>query len=274
MPRIPDEFLQSSVYMYASADDASEGRRAGGSGFLVGVESSDRGRGFFGYAVTNAHLIHLGFTVARCVNRGGEVKIKPYREEDWICHEQHDVAVAGLGEGIGGAMTIGAATILTERLIQEHDIGVGLETFMVGRLMAHDGGQTNQPTVRFGNISMLPSTVQMESGLRQRGWLVETRSMSGYSGSPVLVVDLWRGQRTPWLLGIDCGHLTHRRPVVDGGGKDESERRFVDENSGFAVVVPGSAILELVNDPTFAHERERREAAWKEQDRDAPGRLD
>jgi hypothetical protein len=67
VPRIDDRFLDCSVYLYRTENDAREGKRSGGSGFLVAVPMFGRGWLLDGrcprqdayhlYAVTNRHLI-------------------------------------------------------------------------------------------------------------------------------------------------------------------------------------------------------------------------
>src|SRR5207248_2655066 len=65
----------------------------------------------------------------------------------------------------------------------------GTDTMMIGRFITHEGRQRNTPAVRFGNVSMLPfEPVRTErGGLKQRSFLVEERSLSGFSGSAVFV---------------------------------------------------------------------------------------
>jgi hypothetical protein len=77
---------------------------------------------------------------------------------------------------------------MTEDEIAQFDIGPGDDVFFVGRYVNHQGRQQNSPTVRLGIISMLPR----EKILHPRGtlvdsFLVEVRSLSGYSGSPVFL---------------------------------------------------------------------------------------
>jgi len=56
MPRLPDNFLDTAVYIYDSLEDAKSGKAAGGSGFLISIpwEGED---GEHVYVVTNHHVI-------------------------------------------------------------------------------------------------------------------------------------------------------------------------------------------------------------------------
>ena len=59
---------------------------------------------------------------------------------------------------------------------------------MVGRFVSHEGKQQNSPAVRFGNIAMMQKEkIIDERGVAQESFLVEIRSLPGYSGSAVLI---------------------------------------------------------------------------------------
>jgi hypothetical protein len=142
----------------------------------------------------------------------------------------------------------------------QYNIGPGDETFVIGRFINHEGKQRNLPTSRFGCIAQMPiEPVKQEGGFEQESFLVEARSIGGYSGSPVFVyipifcdrenVDDWYPPTTrrdpetgheylneslqafaekdwgsfkshgPWLLGVDWGHINDWQPVRDAGGR-------------------------------------------------------
>ena len=51
-----------------------------------------------------------------------------------------------------------------------------------------DGGQKNTPSARFGNMSMMPEKpIRRADGILQESYLLEMRSINGYSGSPAFV---------------------------------------------------------------------------------------
>src|SRR5438445_660680 len=69
-----------------------------------------------------------------------------------------------------------------------HGGRVGGTGFLLGWFISHSSKQTNQPLARFGNIAMMPGEKVVDGrGLRVEAYLVEMRSLSGYSGSPVFV---------------------------------------------------------------------------------------
>jgi hypothetical protein len=102
---------------------------------------------------------------------------------------------------------------------------------------------------------MMPwEPVETARRIDQEAFLVEARSLSGYSGSPVFVTpygffednesmswDFYMGISVH-LLGIDCGHLP--------------ERQNMTGNSGMMVVVPAWKLLELLGTEEFAEMRE------------------
>jgi hypothetical protein len=113
---------------------------------------------------------------------------------------------------------------------------------MVGRYIEHEGKFKNLPVVRFGNIAMMPSEhiLQWErEDHLQESFLVDMRSISGFSGSPVLSyspqisnddlshtlgaimergtyghIDIGIG--SPQLLGIDWGRMLTNKDVRIG----------------------------------------------------------
>src|ERR1700693_3020590 len=66
-------------------------------------------------------------------------------------------------------------------------LGVGSDTFMVGRFIDHDGGETNRPAARFGHISVLPAPIIQPNDVTADSFCIDMHSRPGYSGSPVFV---------------------------------------------------------------------------------------
>src|SRR5260370_1057024 len=63
--------------------------------------------------------------------------------------------------------------------------------FLVGRFVNHEGRQKNSPSVRFGNLAMMPGEPVYHKHSESQGeesFLVDIRTISGYSGSPVFVM--------------------------------------------------------------------------------------
>jgi hypothetical protein len=67
---------------------------------------------------------------------------------------------------------------LTPELVESEDIGIGDETFMVGRFINHEGKQRNAPAIRFGSIAMMAEEkMTTDFGTEQESFLVEIRSL-------------------------------------------------------------------------------------------------
>ena len=50
------------------------------------------------------------------------------------------------------------------------------------RFIDHDGGQKNQPALRFGNVSMNPTPIRQDNGVEAEAYCIDLHSRSGYSG--------------------------------------------------------------------------------------------
>jgi hypothetical protein len=118
-------------------------------------------------------------------------------------------------------------------------------------------------------------SIEHESGIGQDSFLVEMRSFSGYSGSPVFVYinptlarppsyktplnhpynQVFHG---PWLLGIDWSHIPNFKPVLMADTKQEvAPKQWVEVNSGMAGVIPAWRIQEILELPKFVMQREK-----------------
>ncbi len=257
MARIVDMWFRSVCYLYSSRKDAELGSRSGASGFLFGVESQS-GEYAHVYAVTNKHCLTEIFCpvenanpesipelVVRASKRSGDetVIFDSTSRQDWEDHPNgDDLSICAVGTYHRDSPEVTWVmhnSVLTQELASNLAIGPGDDTFMVGRFVSHDGIQSNTPVARFGNISMNPTQAIKHNGCNQMAYLVEERSISGFSGSPVFVDippdsfrqfgdgkwcnagDRQHGYRFKHLklLGINCGHFPAKRDIiVDEGG--------------------------------------------------------
>lgn len=261
MPAIPDEALDCVVYLYPNADAALKGERVGGCGFIVAIASRKEGEAF-AYVVTNSHVIREGNSpVVRVNTRDGGMQVIEKTEDYWMDHpDGDDIAVLSINfeyETIK-VKSISDNFFASREKIDHHKVGPGDEVFIPGRFINHEGKQRNLPAVRFGNISMLPhEPIRTGRGLLQEAFLVECRSLPGYSGSPVFLLPapfspVQRVMPPPMLLGIVMGHLKDQRPVLSKGAMAKGERVPVDPdwlvetNTGMAAVIPAWKIRNLL----------------------------
>lgn len=287
--------VQCSIYLYSSRDAANEGSASGGSGFLVHVPSKANPGYVHLYAVTNRHVVRNNGVVLRLNQKDGGFSTISTKQDEWFEHpDGDDVAVLpiDLGETFK-CWSVGSDVFITQKIIDTYRIGLGDEAFLVGRLISHDGKQKNAPVVRFGNVSPMadPTEPIQCEGREQEGFLVECRSLSGFSGSPVFVMtsqtyygedaeriarhrvggagpgDQAEAQATqsrfvsftltkagPWLLGVDWGHIQLSESVYDNGEKTKNLR--VDANTGIACVLPAWRIMDLLNRADLVKQRD------------------
>jgi hypothetical protein len=302
VPRIADFIMDCSVYLYQTEIDARDGVNYGGSGFLVHIPTkSDPARGYI-YAVTNKHVIDHDCGVLRLSKKNGGIDTISTQYSDWFLDaDGDDLAVLPMDiKDFFRWWSVPVDRFVTRELIEAYNIGYGDEAFMVGRLENHAGKQKNTPIIRFGNVSLMadPSEpIAVAGGREQEGFLVECRSLSGFSGSPVFVSTeqtyrgvemqeliqgdgaivhsssdgmggainkpvMLHGTYGPWLLGIDWGHVPIWKPVFDAKIDDISHYKpdhWVQRNSGIACVLPAWHIMDTLNVEVLVKEREREE---------------
>jgi hypothetical protein len=191
LPRIADKYLHCVVYLYPSAVAADDGADAGGSGFLVGVPTEGLRQNFWMlYAVTNKHVIKSS-PVLRMNTVDGKKTVLPTTRKNWVVHPAGDDIAAcaiSLDPKEYKFHHVPRSDFLSKEIVGTYRIGPGDETFMIGRFINHEGKQLNLPTVRFGNIGQMPwEPIKQRDGFEQESFLVETRSIGGYSGSPIFV---------------------------------------------------------------------------------------
>jgi hypothetical protein len=292
--RITPADLNCAFYLYPSEAAAKAGVKLGGSGFWVAVQSMVIREFWWLYAVSNRHVVHShGASVIRANTKDGGVRIITAEPTDWIEHPNgHDIAALQIASmDIDG---VEIAHVLTGMFVDREDLAgriqVGDEVYMIGRFINHDGRVRNTPSVRFGNISMMPGEpIYVDSKTPpQESFAVELRSMCGYSGSPVFVSPEHPTRNFPnsvrgidLLLGVHWGHIiepwtvetTIIKQVAQAGlAPDEREIDQVSANTGMNGVVPAWRLKELLDIPRFKDERDAEEAAELERlKRDAPG---
>jgi hypothetical protein len=236
MPRIRDEFLDCVVYLFPDRPSAEAGERIGGSGFLVGVVSKGLPTNFwFLYAVTNKHVVKGGATTVRLTTRDGKTDVIETDERSWVEHPDGDdlsVCLISFDPKIFKFHHVPRERFLTRDIVKNLNIGPGDEIFVVGRFVGHEGKQQNRPTMRSGVIGQMPhEPVIQDDGFAQDSFLIEARSIGGYSGSPVFLYimpsTLDRFVRRPqqvagmhgeWLLGVEWGMLLDWESVCNERG--------------------------------------------------------
>ena len=273
--RLPDQVLDTVVYLYPSVADAEAGESVGGTGFVVGVPSTVNEDYASLYAVTVSHVVREGQSpVIRMNTKNGHKDVIDVSTSDWVHHQDgDDLAVCPLNLATEKYQFAFAEPemFLTPDIVAEHNIGPGDEVFMAGRFVTHEGRQRNTPMARFGNVSMLPAEpiAHPTRGIDQESFLVETRSLSGFSGAPVFVNierNKPRGVRNgsvfyatrseTWLLGVDWAHLPIYKSVKEKNKRDDvPEGWVVESNSGQMAVIPAWRLQDLLNQEELVEAR-------------------
>ncbi len=274
MPRIDDRILQCTVYLYPSAHDANNGEKAGGTGFLVDVSSEWCPHT---YAVTAKHVItEQRSPVVRVNTENNCHEVLPIRPESWIPHpDGDDIAVCPIELDVQKHRftSIPLHMFITPEIVTAYYIGPGDDVFMVGRLINHEGRQRNLPTARFGNIAMMPyEPLRHPTGIMQESFVVEVRSWSGFSGSPVFVWITGSDGRLksfvmtptlgPWLLGVDWGHILDWEQVYENNQRTGAAVRA---NTGMTGVVPAWKLVEILNSEELVRQRKEKDEKAKVQ---------
>lgn len=219
--------------------------------------------------VTCSHVVRQQGATLRVNTTSGGTETLTIPAGDWTHHpDNDDVAAAPIAlsahsdwsvRALEWMAVVGPQDLHRQRM-RELNIGVGDEVAMLGRFAFHGGQQRNQPLARFGNIAMMPGERVWDGrGLAVDAYLVEMRSLAGFSGSPVFVLigaGSYRGdghgmmpfhQESIGLLGIDTGHKQDARPVLDkASGRPVTPSSEVRLNTGVAIVAPVSKLAELL----------------------------
>lgn len=230
------------------------------------------------------------------------------QHSDWEFHEDERVDLAAMSLDWSDEdlkhnldhLTIHSDWILTDELMKTLAVTPGEELFFPSLFVRHFGQKANVPIIRTGNIAALPTEpIRTKTG-QSKVYLAEARSIGGHSGSPVFVhfssekkTHLEHVSKLPAfksmprykrdllfelpMLGVVHGHFSiapdQFSPVANAETDQDSVamRSYEDFNSGIAVIIPASAILELLNQKRFVDGRARdREALDNSQDAPIP----
>jgi hypothetical protein len=286
VPRVPDQFLDCSIFLYPSERTAKKGTEAGGTGFLVKMRSEVHPDELWHYyAVTNKHVIDDGATTIRLNKADGAFGTISLERKDWVLTKtSSDLAAAQIEVPAEFRYAaVDTRRFITRDIIEREKIGPGDDVFLVGRFVNHDGRQKNLPCVRCGNIAISADKqepVRLPSGKMHEAFLVELRTKSGYSGSPVFTQSplTWSGYNAdsvhplldqepreggPWLLGVHIGQM---QDTVKKTGINLTDDTFM------AVVIPAWHLLDLLNQGLCVMKRQ--DADERFSDKPAPVKLE
>lgn len=296
--QIHDDIRKCVAFLLADVIDPAEEvrkRMPMGSAFIVDYPLEGTADGFI-YAVTARHVIegtrpYGNLTIRFNLSDGSGFRDYNAPHDTWTLHPTTDVAVAPLKVGNDAGLDVRwvpRALIATDDFIARAEVAEGDEVFFAGLFAKHIGRTRSLPVFRFGNISLMPHEpipVKVDPApgalpVLVDAYLVEARSWGGQSGSPAfLYFDLWRpafwpsdddkepknreDEMLPRLLGLVSGHYDIDQAVRVAGEIDPLQR--VPLNSGMAIVIPASKIIEALEMEELVEERERIAKEHKEQ---------
>jgi hypothetical protein len=234
-------------------------------------------------------IVHM-----RVNDRQGEAVVVPLPKEGWFCHpdpkidaavfpcilnrDQYDILHIPIGPYSDARIPNNA---LTEEAIKRHQVGIGDEVYIAGMFVGRLGEKQNIPILRIGTIAaMTGEAIATQYGYHD-AYLVEVTSIDGLSGSPVCVHLLpdrltapggfviadprFRGSPDPggyFLMGMVLGYNEVLNPtdnILIPGRHVKTDRRrrkvLAPMNTGIAVVVPISKIIETLDQPIIKQKR-------------------
>lgn len=303
--RIPPSLLKSCFYIYPSKDSAQNRKREGASGFFFKGSYAIGGKEYV-YAVTNLHVIaHCSEFPAILVNgKDGKCLAEPIEtsKESWIPHKGGaDIAMCQIELPKNADVGFVDRYISPDALKMEHGhVGPGDGVYMIGRFTTHEFADAVTPIVRYGNISLNPSEHSKienpDTGNMDEVFLVETRSFSGYSGSPVFVYIMRNEDRARdtkanfsyggplgfemqhLLVGINLGHSRSYDPVVVEDPQYMSthkeypvvsikdQRLLSEKNNGMMRIAPAWTIHEMLDYEEFKDMRDKQDKEDKKKE--------
>lgn len=265
MPRISEPFLNCVFFLYPTEDAATAGQDGGGTGFFVGIRST-RVPGFYSiFAVTNKH-VSAGNSWIRINKRSGGFDC--IEITDWHISGVDDLAIAPVAVNFQthAASFIDDDMFATSAAANDGRIVPGDDVFMIGRFVHLDNAEANNPSVRFGNLSMRETRVPHQLYGAQDSLIVEMRSVCGYSGSPCFLTPAQLDLRTMSVnlngtllfIGIHWGHILEHAEVMEKIVKTQASSlrggekliQYTNANTGMNGIVPAWRLR-----PLFEHFR-------------------
>ena len=296
MPKLRPDIGNAVFYLYGLDPRTGERRGPLGCGFIVARRSAKLENVNHYYGISNWHLTHdIGASIIR-INTDFGHRFIEHGPEDWHFQpDGDDLSIIDLGDeqkvGDQVAHYLDSISFADKAFMERLEISIGEDAFMTGLFAQHHGGERNKPVARFGNVALLASDdapIEQPNGNLRPAHLVDMRSRTGFSGSPVAIyripgIDLSdfppRPRPLPLpgdprtapkfiaLFGVHCGQYYDpvkvrksppKRHEREGDPIHEGDYLYIQ--SGMTIVVPAWRITELMNLEVFEVARQRREA--------------
>jgi len=313
MPRLNRPF--SKIVFFAFGIDAKTGERVGprGSGFFLSRPSTDAPGLCHYYAVTNWHVAVQGMWSQIRVNiLDGESRFIPLSPDDWHYERDGaDLAIADVTDWLD--VETDDVEMLPEHFLLTKDwakfagLELGEDVFMIGMYANVSASNRNSPAARFGSLSR-PADDQAPlkagiNGAMRPAHLLDMRSRTGFSGSPVFVYrdedcfareayiegegwidnqmtesrkSMGPGRLHPSLLGIHCSQFNEPVEILAVESEDEALRAPIHEGdrlvipSSMTIAVPSWDVKALLDQAHFEEIRQMRDRGRRDKGFEIP----
>jgi hypothetical protein len=272
--RVSSELKNSVCFLCGKEDDGSYNVR--GTGFFVSVPDELEPKDvWYIYLVTAKHIVdqakadgYPNFHL-RINRRDGGVD---FVEEPDIWKYPKvpgpDVAVMPIYKldlKLAVAMMPIQMALADEASLDSRGVGIGDEVLMVGLFRKRYGYRKNIPIVRGGIIAAMPEEPleDEETGNLYDAYLIEIRSLSGLSGSPVIVfkdepkfianLEFPITSKNGYLLGLVRSHWSASEVEGAESAKEDEEPL----NTGIATVTPIKEVMSIINGEELTKDRQR-----------------
>ena len=285
--RITDDVTKSVVFFGVPDDTPGLGGiKCAGTGFFIGHEGT-------GYLVTAKHLaaaLQGAPFLIRLNKKDGTSANLPVDELHWTPHPDLDVDVAVVPFHVPKVSEFECLYYKSERIgdskvLERDGIGIGDLTYTVGLFRLLSGEKRNLPIVHSGSIARTPGVEKIpvrdwEDPFQKKtrfihGFLIETSSLSGLSGSPVFVRASLQLEMEGKILGDGdkwSGVLPRNRALLMGlwqgswdAPPDEIMAAEIQRGArvpiGIGVVIPIDKVMEVLDLPNLKLRRQKLAAA-------------
>jgi hypothetical protein len=299
MPKLRGGVGNAVFFLYRLNPETGEREGPCGTGFMVGRRSKVLANFNHYYGVTNWHNSHeAGASIIR-INTDTSSRYLDYGPEDWhFVQGSDDLSIIDLTDQTRHGDQVAHYTdagFVDRAFIKRFEVDAGEDVFMMGLFADQHGGDRNTPAARFGNLSLLAderAPIEQPNGSVRPCHLVDMRSRTGFSGSPVSIyripgVDLSDIPAGPpkqlppmlpgfegvyalpkfvTLLGVHCGQYfdevkvfkTRPKPHERVGDPiHEGDKLYIQ--SGMTIVIPAWRITEMLDLEVFEMARRKRE---------------
>jgi hypothetical protein len=277
-------FVYCVCYVYPSEKAANQNDESGATGFFFGEKSQVSPNFPHLYAVTNRHAVFsddVEQPVLRINTKDGGYMTYPTEQADWKPSPKNDIAICPIHLDISlyEIDFFERHNVIDEKFLKTYNVGAGDDVYMIGRFRKRAGKKKNLPTVMFGNIAAMneePLHNRFING-NQESYLVEMRSMHGFSGSPVILTipdmshrwitlngsNFVTGSFNQFLIGIQWGRIRYEEWAKD---LDTGRDILMELDSAMAGVVPVSKLMELIDSPEMIEMRKTIDDETKKKD--------